>query len=59
MIGSALAELAAAQEAREAGCHVVSGVEMFVGQAAQQFELFTGERAPVEVMRAAVVESLQ
>ena len=38
---------------------MVSGVEMFVGQAAQQFELFTGERAPVEVMRAAVLESLQ
>ena len=48
-----------AQEAREAGCQVVSGVEMFVGQAAQQFELFTGKRAPMEVMRAAVLESLQ
>ena len=46
------------QEAKEAGCKTVSGVEMFVGQAAQQFELFTGQRAPLDVMRAAVLESL-
>lgn len=46
------------QEARAAGCKTVSGVEMFVGQAAQQFELFTGQSAPLDVMRAAVLESL-
>jgi shikimate 5-dehydrogenase len=27
---------------------------MFVGQAARQFELFTGRTAPVEVMREAL-----
>ena len=36
----------------------MSGVEMFVGQAAQQFELFTGQSAPLDVMRAAVLASL-
>lgn len=46
------------REAKEAGCKTVGGVEMFVGQAAQQFELFTGQEAPVELMRKVVVENL-
>ena len=32
---------------------VVSGMDLLVHQAALQFELFTGQRAPLEVMRAA------
>lgn len=32
---------------------VVSGMDLLVHQAALQFELFTGEKAPVEVMRTA------
>ncbi len=36
--------------ARERGCPTVSGVEMFVQQAARQFEIFTGQPAPVEYM---------
>ncbi len=51
--------LAAAQEAKEAGCKVVSGLEMFVGQAVQQYELFTGQPAPADVMRAAVLDSMR
>lgn len=39
------------KQARERGCKTVTGVEMFVRQAARQFELFTGRSAPVEVMR--------
>lgn len=35
------------------GAHVVSGLEMLVHQAARQFELFTGESAPVAQMQAA------
>ena len=31
--------------AREKGCRIVSGVEMFVGQACLQFKLYTGKRA--------------
>ncbi len=44
------------REAREAGCVVVNGLEMFVNQAVEQFELWTGQPAPREVMRS-VVES--
>ena len=36
--------------ARDRGCPTVSGVEMFVRQAAKQFELFTGWAAPVDYM---------
>jgi 3-dehydroquinate dehydratase/shikimate dehydrogenase len=46
------------REARERGCVVISGLEMFVGQAARQFELFTGRTAPVETMRRVVEEKL-
>ena len=41
-------------DARAAGCTVVSGVEMFVRQAARQFELFTGHAAPWQIMRDAL-----
>ena len=37
---------------------VVSGVEMFVAQAARQFELWTGLGAPRDLMEAIVVERL-
>jgi 3-dehydroquinate dehydratase/shikimate dehydrogenase len=39
------------KEARARGCNVVSGVEMFVRQAAMQFELFTGQPADLQAMR--------
>ncbi|MSR56696.1 MAG: shikimate dehydrogenase [Planctomycetaceae bacterium] len=39
------------KQARERGCRTVTGVEMFVRQAARQFELFTGQPAPQDVMR--------
>jgi 3-dehydroquinate dehydratase/shikimate dehydrogenase len=35
--------------ARERGCKVVSGVDMFIRQAAIQFQLYTGQAPPVEV----------
>lgn len=40
--------------ARERRCKVVSGIEMFVRQAARQFELFTGRPGPLEQMRNTV-----
>jgi shikimate dehydrogenase len=43
-------------DARAAGCRTVPGLEMFLGQAYIQFELWTGRPAPREVMRR-VVES--
>jgi 3-dehydroquinate dehydratase / shikimate dehydrogenase len=39
------------KDAKSRGCNVVTGVEMFVRQAALQFELFTGTPADVETMR--------
>lgn len=45
-------------DARRSGCRVISGVEMFINQAVLQFELFTGSKAPVEVMRQVVMERL-
>jgi 3-dehydroquinate dehydratase/shikimate dehydrogenase len=39
------------KEARQAGCTVITGSDMFIGQAAAQFKLFTGHEAPVETMR--------
>ena len=44
--------------ARERECRTVTGVDMFVRQAALQFKLFTGKEAPVEVMRQAVTRKL-
>ncbi len=38
-------------EARQAGCRIIHGTEMFLHQAIGQFELWTKRPAPVEVMR--------
>jgi 3-dehydroquinate dehydratase/shikimate dehydrogenase len=42
------------KQAREAGCRIITGVDMFVGQAALQFYLFTGREAPIELMRQVI-----
>jgi shikimate dehydrogenase len=42
------------QEASAAGCRVVEGMEMFLGQAMVQFELWTGRPAPADTMRAVI-----
>jgi 3-dehydroquinate dehydratase/shikimate dehydrogenase len=46
------------KEARDRGCHVITGVELFVRQAALQFQLFTGQPAPVEYIRETVKKAL-
>jgi 3-dehydroquinate dehydratase/shikimate dehydrogenase len=46
------------KEARARGCHVITGVELFVRQAALQFRLFTQREAPIELMRRAVKRAL-
>jgi 3-dehydroquinate dehydratase/shikimate dehydrogenase len=46
------------KEARTRGCHVLTGVDLFVRQAALQFQLFTGRDAPVELMRAIIKRAL-
>jgi 3-dehydroquinate dehydratase/shikimate dehydrogenase len=45
-------------QAKAAGAKTVGGVEMFVRQAAGQFEVWTGKRAPTDVMREIVVRRL-
>ena len=39
------------RDAESRGCSVISGVDMFIRQAAKQFELFTGITPPLEEMR--------
>ncbi len=38
------------KDAKETECHTITGVEMFVRQAAAQFKLFTGQQAPGGLM---------
>jgi shikimate dehydrogenase len=45
-------------QAKSRGLKTISGVDMFVNQAALQFECFTGVDAPVEVMRRVVMQHL-
>jgi shikimate dehydrogenase len=47
------------KDAREAGAVVIPGVDMFVNQAASAFEIWTGHKAPVDVMKEAAVEALK
>ena len=47
-------ETATAAAARRAGATVVCGLEVLVAQGAASFELWTGQPAPVEAMRATV-----
>jgi 3-dehydroquinate dehydratase/shikimate dehydrogenase len=46
------------REATERGCHILTGVEMFVRQAGLQFKLFTGMEAPLELMHKLVRRAL-
>jgi 3-dehydroquinate dehydratase / shikimate dehydrogenase len=45
--------------AREKGLEVIPGSEMFVHQAARQFEIWTGKPAPADEMRRVVLMELQ
>jgi shikimate dehydrogenase len=47
-------ETALVAAARAAGCEVIDGLEALVRQGAKSFELWTGTRAPVGVMRSAL-----
>jgi len=46
------------KEAGEAGCQVISGLELFINQAAAQFELWTGQPAPVPAMRQVLTDHI-
>ena len=45
--------------AEEAGCLTVTGLDMFVNQAVAQFEMWTGQHAPCDVMRQVVMGKLK
>ena len=45
-------------DARLHGCITINGVEMLAAQAARQFELWTGRKPPIEVLRAAILEKI-
>ncbi|MCL2134856.1 MAG: shikimate dehydrogenase [Candidatus Bathyarchaeota archaeon] len=47
-----------AKDAKVVGAKVISGVEMLIYQGAASFEIWTGHKAPVQVMREAVLEQL-
>ena len=47
------------KDANDSGCRTVNGLDMFVFQGAHQFELWTGKKAPVGVMRQTVQEALK
>jgi len=44
------------REAKAAGCRTIRGLDMFLNQAVAQFELWTQQSAPADVMRT-VLES--
>jgi shikimate dehydrogenase len=46
------------REAACAGCTTIDGLSMFVHQGARQFELWTGMKAPVDIMRMTVEAEL-
>jgi 3-dehydroquinate dehydratase/shikimate dehydrogenase len=46
------------KESRERGCRVITGVEMFVRQAAEQVRLFTGKEISLDALRRIVRRAL-
>jgi shikimate 5-dehydrogenase len=47
------------REAQTAGCTIIDGLQMLLAQAAVQFETWTGEKAPLDVMRSAALYVVQ
>jgi 3-dehydroquinate dehydratase / shikimate dehydrogenase len=47
------------QLAKQRGAQIIPGIEMFVHQAARQFEIWTGKPAPQDDMLQVVTLSLQ
>lgn len=46
------------REAEANGCATVTGLEMFINQAARQFELWTGQQPPTDLMRRVASQEL-
>lgn len=46
------------KQAKAAGCICIPGTEMFLHQAAEQFALWTGRSAPLNIFRKVLMEKL-
>ena len=46
------------REAKLAGCTVIPGYELFINQAARQFELWTGQSTPINTLREVLLRKL-
>lgn len=46
------------KQAKQAGAKTVCGAEMFIGQAAEQFKMFTHIDCPMDIMRKTVLQTL-
>ena len=46
-------------EAKQASVPAIGGLEMLIGQGAKQFEIWTGEAAPIDAMTEAVRKKLK
>jgi 3-dehydroquinate dehydratase/shikimate dehydrogenase len=53
------AETRLLQLAKQRGAQIIPGIEMFVHQAARQFEIWTGKPAPIDDMLRVVTLALQ
>jgi shikimate 5-dehydrogenase len=53
------AETTLAVEAKNAGAAFIGGLEMLVNQGAKQFEIWTGQEAPIDAMGRAVRQRLE
>jgi 3-dehydroquinate dehydratase / shikimate dehydrogenase len=53
------AETRLVKMARAKGVQIIAGAEMFVHQAARQFEIWTGKPAPLEDMQRVVARGIQ
>lgn len=47
------------REAKEVDCQAIYGYKMFLYQAVTQFELFTGQKAPLGIMEKVLIKSLE
>jgi shikimate dehydrogenase len=47
------------REVEKNNCKIISGIEMFLNQAALQFEIWTGKKAPINVMRKVVLSHIK
>ena len=47
------------KDAKITGCKTIDGLSMFVNQGAKQFELWTGIKPSIELMRKTVIKSLK